>query len=122
LQLAALSLKETVLTYESIQDFGGRDRLVAEYLLSEVLVNQPDEIQQFLLPTAILERFNAALCTAVLHSDPINDKFILTQKYQSLIETMETANLFIVSLDREGYWYRFHHLFSQLLRQRLERT
>jgi LuxR family maltose regulon positive regulatory protein len=122
LQLAALSLAETEFSPELIQQFGGRDRYIAEYLLTEVLDHQPEEIQQFLLPTAILDRFNTELCTAVLHPDSTPDDIILIQGYQKLIETLERNNLFIISLDRKGYWYRYHHLFAQLLRQRLEQT
>jgi len=122
LQLAALSLADTDFSLEAIQQFGGRDRYIAEYLLTEVLDRQPAEIQQFLLPTSILERLNSDLCTAILHPEDVGNKINLIQNHQYLIETLERSNLFIIPLDREGYWYRYHHLFAQLLRQRLERT
>jgi LuxR family maltose regulon positive regulatory protein len=121
LQLAALSLADTDFSPESIEKFGGRDRYVAEYLLTEVLDQQPIEFQQFLLPTSILDRLNADLCTAMLHPEAPPDKVTLIQKYQNLITSLERSNLFIIPLDRERYWYRYHHLFTQLLRQRLER-
>lgn len=122
LQLAALSLADTNFSPDVIEEFGGRDRYVAEYLLTEVLNQQTSEVQQFLLPTAVLDRLNADLCTAVIHPEVKLGKINLRQKYQELIETLERSNLFIVPLDRTGYWYRYHHLFAQLLRQRLEQT
>jgi LuxR family maltose regulon positive regulatory protein len=120
LQLAALSLEDTDFSSETIQQFGGRDRYVASYLMAEVLDHQSAEIQQFLISIATLDRFNAQVCTAILHPEPLQDTVKLTRKYQDLILTLERSNLFIIPLDREGYWYRFHHLFVQLLRQRLE--
>jgi LuxR family maltose regulon positive regulatory protein len=122
LQLAALSLANADFSFESLQQFGGRDRYIAEYILTEVLDRQPADIQQFLIPTAIFDRFNSDLCAAVLQLETPQDNLIPTQKYQNLIETIERLNLFIIPLDHEGYWYRYHHLFSQSLRQRLERT
>ena len=122
LQLAALSLAGSDFSFETVQQFGGRDRYVAEYILTEVLDRQSADIQQFLISTAVFDRLNSNLCAAVLQPETPKDNFIQTQKYQNLIETLERLNLFIIPLDRDGYWYRYHHLFSQLLRQRLERT
>ena len=122
LQLAALSLAGADFSFETVQQFGGRDRYVTEYILTEVLDRQPADIQQFLISTAVFDRLNSDLCAAVLQPEIPNDDIIQTQKYQNLIETLERLNLFIIPLDREGYWYRYHHLFNQLLRQRLERT
>lgn len=122
LQLAALSLADTDFSLESIQQFGGQDRYIAEYLLTEVFDLQPAEIQQFLLPTSILDRFNADLCATVLYPED-TDKYInLIQTCQNRIETLERMNLFVTPLDRQRVWYRYHHLFAQLLRQRLERN
>jgi len=120
LQLAALSLAETGYSSRSIEGYGGKDRFVAEYLLTEVLERQTTEVRNFLLGTSVLERFNSELCAAVLRADASDEKVELTQKYQSLISDLERANLFIIPLDRERYWYRYHHMFAQLLRQHLE--
>jgi LuxR family maltose regulon positive regulatory protein len=122
LQLAAISLADTDFSIEAIQQFGGRDRYVADYLLMEVLDNQPKEIQEFLIQTAILDRINANLCTAILHAEIPRNGLNLNTKFQNILNTLERANLFIIPLDREGYWYRYHHLFSQLLHQHLEQT
>jgi LuxR family maltose regulon positive regulatory protein len=120
LQLAALSLADTDFSPAAIQQFGGRDRYIADYLLSEVLDQQQAEIQQFLLQTAIFDRINADLCSVILQTTEAQNKISLAQQYQNLILTLERSNLFTVPLDREGYWYRYHHLFAQLLRQRLK--
>lgn len=122
LQLAALSLAETDYSPESIRQYGGKDRFVAEYLLTEVLEHQRADVQQFLLATSVLERFNAELCAAVLPPDPSYEKINLKQKYQSFINELEQANLFIIPLDRERFWYRYHHMFAQLTRQHFEQT
>jgi LuxR family maltose regulon positive regulatory protein len=122
LQLAALSLSAGDVSNETVAQFGGRDRYVAEYLLAEVLDQQSIDIQQFLLPIAVLERFNVNLCTAVLYADPDAEHLEHNQKHQAIIESLEASNLFLIALDREGYWYRFHHLFTELLRQRLQQT
>jgi len=119
LQLAALSLAETDYSQLSIEQFGGQDRFVTDYLLTEVLERQTTEVKDFLLGTSILDRFNPELCTAVLRSDEAPD---LTRSYQSLITNLELSNLFIVPLDRERYWYRYHHMFAGLLRQHLEQS
>ncbi len=114
LQLAAISLRGTQNADIFIDAFTGRDRRVADYLLSEVLERQSPEIQQFLLRTSILDRFNASLCDALLgRAQP---QF----QAQQFLEALEATDLFIVPLDNERYWYRYHHLFAQLLRQRLQ--
>lgn len=122
LQLAALSLADTNFSAETVQQFSGRDRHVAEYLLSEVLDHQSETVRFFLLSTSILDRFNADLCGAMLHGNKTIKDIDITHKYQNLIEEIERSNLFITPLDHEGYWYRYHHLFAQLLRQRLVRS
>ena len=122
LQLAALSLAETDYSPESIRRYGGKDRFVAEYLLTEVLERQSVEVKQFLLATSVLERFNAELCAAVLSHDDEDKGARPFRKYQLLIDDLERSNLFIIPLDRERYWYRYHHMFSQLMRQYLEQT
>jgi LuxR family maltose regulon positive regulatory protein len=110
LQLAALSMQGQKDTASFIQSFTGSNRFVLDYLLEEVLQRQPPDIQNFLLRTSILNRLCAPLCEAVLCEGV---------SAQETLENLERANLFIVPLDQERRWYRYHHLFGDLLRQRL---
>jgi LuxR family maltose regulon positive regulatory protein len=113
LQLAAISLRGADNADFFPAAFTGQDRRVADYLLSEVLDRQPDETRDFLLNTSILERFNAPLCAAVLdRDDPSN--------LQRFLETLEATDLFIIPLDNERRWFRYHHLFAEMLQQRLK--
>ena len=131
LQLAALSLRGAHNPTALISSFTGNDRHVADYLLTEVLYQQSPEVQQFLLQTAVLERLCAPLCDYLrLTNDHLrlDDSSIVNQKSkvenqnsQSILENLETTNLFLVPLDNQRHWYRYHHLFAQLLRQRLRR-
>jgi LuxR family maltose regulon positive regulatory protein len=109
LQLAAISLQGHADTSRLIQSFTGSNRLVLDYLIEEVLDQQPENIQSFLLQTAILDRLTGSLCNAITGQD----------NGQQTLEYLEHANLFIVPLDNERRWYRYHHLFADLLRQRL---
>ena len=109
LQLAALSLQGSGASELVFASIHGADRHVSDYLVQEVLQNQSPEVTTFLLKSAILERFNAPLCDAVLGCD--TSRQILLQ--------LDQANLFLVPLDRQRNWFRFHHLFGQLLRQKL---
>jgi LuxR family maltose regulon positive regulatory protein len=110
LQLAALSLQGERDPAAFIRSFSGSHHFVLDYLLEEVLHRQPAPIQDFLLRTAILDRLCGPLCDAVLR-DPATDG-------RATLERLEHANLFIVPLDNERRWYRYHHLFAELLRQR----
>jgi len=112
LQLAAISLQGREDTTQRIESFSGSHRIILDYLIEEVLDQQPDKIQSFLLQTSILDRMNGALCDALTSQDD----------GQQTLEYLEHANLFIVPLDDQGQWYRYHHLFADLLKQRLERT
>ncbi len=109
LQLAALSLQEQVGRSEFIRAFAGDDRHVMDYLVDEILSQQPEPIQRFLLHTSILEQLCGPLCDAV------------TQRgdSQAVLNHLERANLFVIPLDNRRYWYRYHNLFAELLRQRL---
>ncbi len=111
LQLAALSMQGQSDPTQFIQSFTGSHRFVLDYLLEEVLERQSGEIQNFLLRTSILKHLCGPLCDAVLETPPGSG--------QSTLETLERANLFLVPLDNERRWYRYHHLFGELLRQRL---
>ena len=114
LQLAALSMQGQKDTASFIDSFTGSHRFVLDYLVEEVLGQQPEGIQTFLLRTAILDRMCGPLCDAVM-----NDS---SGSGQETLEYLERANLFIVPLDSERRWYRYHHLFADLLRQRLHQT
>jgi LuxR family maltose regulon positive regulatory protein len=114
MQLAALSMQGLQDTTGFIQSFTGSHRFVLDYLLEEVLHRQSEAIQRFLLQTSILERMSGQLCDAVLLDPSING--------QETLEYLEHANLFIASLDNERRWYRYHHLFAELLRNRLARA
>ncbi len=110
LQLAALSMQGHADTAGFIQSFTGAHHFVLDYLLEEVLHQQPENVQAFLLRTSILNRLCAPLCDAVLLDPAISA--------QETLEFLERANLFIVALDNDRRWYRYHHLFGDLLRQR----
>ena len=114
LQLAAISIQSEEDTASFIKSFTGSHRFVMDYLLEEVLQHQPEPIQAFLLQTSILERMCGALCEAVLLDDSASG--------QKTLEYLERANLFLIPLDNERRWYRYHHLFADLLRQRLRQS
>jgi LuxR family maltose regulon positive regulatory protein len=111
LQLAALSMQGLSDATSFIRSFTGSHRFVLDYLIEEVLGRQPGNIQAFLLCTSILDRMCGPLCDAVLDSPPASG--------QENLEYLDRSNLFIVPLDQERRWYRYHHLFGDLLRQRL---
>jgi LuxR family transcriptional regulator, maltose regulon positive regulatory protein len=116
LQLAALSMQGHRDTTDFIKSFTGSHHFVLDYLLEEVLHQQPESIQTFLLRTSILDRLCGPLCDAVLHTPSVSGQETIGQE---TLEYLERANLFIVPLDNERRWYRYHHLFGDLLRQRL---
>jgi LuxR family transcriptional regulator, maltose regulon positive regulatory protein len=111
LQLAAISLQGHQDAARFIQSFTGSHHFVLDYLIEEVLHQQPESVQTFLLYTSILDRLCGSLCEAVV-LDP-------AAAGQATLEYLERANLFIVPLDNQRQWYRYHHLFGDLLRQRL---
>jgi LuxR family maltose regulon positive regulatory protein len=126
LQLAALALQGTISmrgqeeATSFVQSFTGSHRFVLDYLVEEVLERQPESIQIFLLQTAILDRLTGPLCDAVRFGyaePPVNQ-----ENGQEVLEALDRANLFIVPLDGERQWYRYHHLFADLLRQQLHRA
>lgn len=109
LQLAGLSLRDADDVAAFVAAFDGRERLVTDYLIQEALDLQPPEIRQFLLATSILERMNASLSAAV---SGVADG-------QAVLEHLERQNMFLVALDRRREWYRYHHLFGDMLRRQL---
>jgi len=112
LQLAALSLRERPDPHAFLSALARTHRYVLDYLSEEVLERQPDRLRSFLLQTSILERLSGPLCDAVTGGTDS----------QELLEALERANLFLIPLDDERRWWRFHHLFGDLLRARLQRT
>jgi LuxR family maltose regulon positive regulatory protein len=109
LQLAALSLQGRDDISQFIEFLKGDNRYIMDYLMEEVLKNQNDEIKYFLLKTSILEQFSAPLCNYILDRTDC----------QLIIERLERENLFVFPLDADRQWYRYHHLFADLLKQRL---
>jgi len=111
LQLAALSMQGHQDAASFIKSFTGSHHFVLDYLIEEVLEQQSESVQAFLLRTSILDRMCGPLCDAVLPAPSTSG--------QETLEYLERTNLFIVPLDNERRWYRYHHLFGDLLRQRL---
>jgi len=109
LQLAALSINNYENKIDFIKNFSGNDRYIMDYLIEEVLNSLSEEIKNFLLKTSILEQFSGSLCNEILGID----------NSQSIIEELEKKNIFIIPLDNVRHWFRFHHLFADLLKQRL---
>jgi LuxR family maltose regulon positive regulatory protein len=112
LYLAALSLQAGAESPAGVEGFSGSDRFVTEYFRFELLSRLPPVEAQFLKATSVLHRLSGGLCDAVLE----------TRGSASMLETLERTNGFVVPLDRNGEWYRYHHLFGQLLRDELERS
>jgi len=112
LQLAAISLQGRSDATQLIKTFSGSHRLVLDYLIEEVLSQQPENVQNFLLQTSILNRLTGSLC----------DSLTGQNNSHLFLETLDHANLFIIPLDNERLWYRYHHLFAELLEQRLNHT
>src|SRR3954447_21547775 len=122
LQLAALSLRGHHDATSFIRSFTGSSRFIIDYLAEEVLERHPEAIRAFLLRTSVLERMCGPLCDAVLNvqSDAVTLAGASERiSSQAMLEKLERSNLFIVALDDERRWYRYHHLFADLLRQRL---
>ncbi len=116
LQLAALSMQGQGDVQRFLRSFTGGQRYVVDYLVDEVLSRQPPAIQRFLLATAILDRFCAPLCAAMLQAAVQEQD---EREAQALLEGLERSNLFLIPLDGERQWYRYHALFSEFLRHRL---
>lgn len=113
LQLAAISLQRLAPEnrHAFITSFAGNDRYILDYLTSEVLQQQPVVRQTFLLYTSLLNEFNADLIAAVTDSTPT--------EAQVMLQALEQENMFLIPLDNRREWYRYHHLFADLLRNRL---
>ena len=149
LQMAALSMQGVQDTASFVRAFTGSHRYILDYLMEEVLQRQSETVQNFLLRTSILQRLTASLCDALLETNaplhspphspishnpsPVSSLQLPITNYQSpvsnlqsppsqtLLQQLEQANLFVIPLDDERRWYRYHHLFADLLRDRLNR-
>ena len=117
LHLAALSMQSHEDVHEFIRSFAGSNRYILDYLGEEVLAHQAPASQEFLLKTSILKRFNAALCDELLSEPAVSPN--LTS--QDVLEYLDANNIFIEALDDERHWYRYHHLFADLLQHHLQR-
>ncbi|MDJ0755035.1 MAG: LuxR C-terminal-related transcriptional regulator [Ardenticatenaceae bacterium] len=124
LQMAAVSLQGQTNVREFVQTFGGSHRFILDYLMEEVLTRQSAEVTQFLLQTAVLDRLSASLCAAILWDQKPTavPPQSAIHNAQEILNQLESANLFLVSLDDERRWFRYHRLFADLLRQRLSQT
>ncbi len=129
LQMAALSLRGQD-PQVFFQSFTGDDRYISDYLIEEVLERQTDQVRDFLLRTSILERFNASICEALLRNKGkgSGDELLPLSPTpyplspSNILEYLDRANLFLIPLDNRREWYRYHHLFAELLRQRLKES
>ncbi len=112
LQMAAISLRGRADAGAFVAAFAGSHRFVFDYLMEQVLSRQSAEVREFLLKTSVLERLSAPLCAVVAE----------TGEARHFLDTLERDNLFLVPLDDERGWYRYHHLFADLLKLLLEQT
>lgn len=145
LQLAALALRDHSDRPGFIRTFSGNNRYIVDYLAAEVIESQSARVQTFLLYTSILDRMCGALCDVLLGllapgprsdegaSSTVQGTTILptvleptsfgeSSSSQNILEELERANLFVIPLDEERHWYRYHHLFADVLGQRLRRS
>jgi len=109
LQLAALSMRGRADIGQFVQAFAGDNRYIVDYLVDEVLQRQPEQVRSFLLQTAILDRLSGPLCDAVTGQE----------RGQAQLEALERGNFFVVPLDDTRQWYRYHHLFAEVLAAQL---
>lgn len=109
LQMAGIALRGIGDVDTFLNGFTGAHKSIGDFLSDEVLRRQPPELQEFLIATSILRKFNSSLCDAVME----------THGSRAMIDEVERLNLFLFSLDTEHHWYRYHHLFSDFLRRRL---
>ncbi len=132
LQMVALSMQNREDTHEFVESFSGSHRFIMDYLSEEIFNNQPKQIQEFLLLTSVLDRLCGPLCDAILidgiretgsqgDAYPLEEHGGISQS-KDLLEELERSNLFLQPLDDEKRWYRYHHLFAELLQQRLRQT
>ncbi len=117
LKMAVLAIQKSEDPAAFVKALNGSQRYIFDYLMEQVLAQQPPDVKEFLIATSIVERFNVSLCDMLIQAEnhpPGTSQKILTY--------LERANLFIVPLDDERQWFRYHHLFSELLRSILQQT
>ena len=112
LQLAVLSMQSSDDIGEFVRAFTGSDRHILDYLGEEVLAHQSHDVKTFLLQTSILNRLTGPLCDAVTREN----------NGEAMLENLERKNVFIIPLDNERNWYRYHHLFADMIERRLHQT
>ena len=112
IRMAAISMQGCENIPSFIAEFAGTHRHIMDYLVEEVLGRQEGSAQQFLVQTSVLDRLSAPLCNAVTGGD----------NGQEMLDHLQSANLFVVPLDESRKWFRYHHLFADLLRDRLQKT
>lgn len=112
LHMAVLSMRSSNDIHQYVAQFSAQNQFITDYLLDEILLQQSDEIKKFLLVTSVLNKFTAPLC----------DYLLSTENSQKNIDNLVRSGLFTIPLDTSRTWYRYHHLFSQLLRIRLENS
>lgn len=115
MQLAASAIKSLHDDYSIdlfIESFKGTNRYILDYLLEEALKNQPEDVRKFLLYTSLLDHFCASLCDQILHQD----------NSQEMLDFLDRNNLFIIPLDNQRIWYRYHNLFADLLQSQLSKV
>ncbi len=112
LQLFALSLQGQSLPSEVLTHASGNQRYILDYLTDEVLRQQPEPLQRFLLISSLLDQFCVSLCDALREEG----------QSQQMLETLERKHLFVVAVDAEGVWYRYHHFFAEALRHRFRQS
>ena len=112
IRMAAISMQGCESIPSFIAEFAGTHRHIMDYLVEEVLGRQKASVQQFLVRTSVLDRLSAPLCNAVTGGE----------NAQEMLDHLQSANLFVVPLDEGRKWFRYHHLFSDLLRDRLQKT
>ena len=131
LHMAALSLRgrDRQDAIHFVDAFTGSHHFILDYLMEEVLMQQDPDVQNFLLRTAILNRLSVPLCDALVQAAPsektepgADSAASTTRSVSEILHELEHANLFLVALDDQRRWYRYHHLFADLLRQRLHQA
>jgi LuxR family maltose regulon positive regulatory protein len=113
LQLAAISLRGSRDPADFVRQFGGSDRYVIDYLVDEVLQGQPAHVRRFLQQTAVLDELSAPLCDYVLFGEA--EPHAGRKDSAAMLQEVEQANLFLIPLDNRREWYRYHHLFAEVL-------
>lgn len=122
LRLAALALERQADPERFVADFAGTHRFIMDYLVDDVLRQQPPELRQFLLATAILDRLSGPLCDALLGAAGAPAAATRSRSSQEWLEAIERQGLFLTPLDHERRWFRFHQLFAEVLRAELRRA